>query len=115
VFVGPRIAKIGEHTVAHVFGDKPAGALDDRGDAAMVRTDHFAQLLGIEPRRQCCRTRQVAEYHRQLPAFGLRRGRRAGLLPRLFASSQRSGPLAQCCNGFQELAAIADGDDADVS
>ena len=32
VLVGPRIAEIGEHAVAHVFRDKPAGAPDDRGN-----------------------------------------------------------------------------------
>ena len=72
VLVGPRIAEIGEHPVAHVFGDKPAGAFDDRGDAAVIGADHRAQVLGIEPRRQCRRADQVAEHHRQLPPLGRR-------------------------------------------
>ena len=37
VFVGLRITKIGEHAVAHIFGDKAAVALDEFRAAAMIR------------------------------------------------------------------------------
>src|SRR5262252_3090770 len=49
VLVGPRIAEIGEYPVAHVLGDKTAGALDDRGNAAVVGADDRAQILRVEP------------------------------------------------------------------
>ena len=58
VLVGPRIAEIGEHAVAHVLGDKPAAAPDHLGDAAVIGADHRAQILGssradsaVEPTR----------------------------------------------------------------
>jgi hypothetical protein len=70
VLVGPRIAEIGEHPVAHVLGDKTAGAIDDRGDNAVIGADHRAQILGVEPGRQRGRADQIAEHHRQLPPLG---------------------------------------------
>ena len=43
----------------------------------MICGDDLAQILGIEPRRERGRADQVAEHHRQLPAFGIAaRGRR---------------------------------------
>jgi hypothetical protein len=51
VLIGPGIAKIGEHPVAHILGDKPAGALDDPGNAAVIGADHRPQILRVEPRR----------------------------------------------------------------
>jgi hypothetical protein len=114
MLVGARITEIGEHPVAHVFGDKPAGALDDRCDAAMIGADHSAQIFRIEARRQCRRTDEIAEQHRQLPPLGLRCWRRRRQLPRLLRSGQRRGALAQRCNGFEELAAIAHLGDAEI-
>jgi hypothetical protein len=63
VLVGPLIAEIGEHPVAHVLGDKPTGALDDRGDALVIGADHPPQILQVEPRRQRRRADQIAEQH----------------------------------------------------
>ncbi len=71
VLAGPRIAEIGEHPVAHVLGDKPAAAADHLGNAAVIGADHRPQILRVEPRRQCRRADQVAEHHRQMPAFGV--------------------------------------------
>jgi hypothetical protein len=84
VLVRLRIAEIHQHAVAHVAGDKPAKALDNLCDAAMVGADDPAQILGIEPRRQGRRADQIAEHYGQLPAFSVRshwclgRGRRRG-------------------------------------
>ena len=79
MLVGPRIAEIGQHPVAHVLGDKPAAALDDRGAAAVIGADDRAQVFRIEPRRQRGRADEIAKHHRQLPAFRLdcRRGDRS--------------------------------------
>ena len=51
VLVGPRIAEIGEHAVAHILRDKPAGAFDNRGATSVVDADHRAQVLCVKPRR----------------------------------------------------------------
>jgi hypothetical protein len=46
------VTEIGQHAVAHVFGDKPIEAADDLGDRSMIGTDDLAQIFGIEARRQ---------------------------------------------------------------
>jgi len=45
-----RISEINQDAVAHVAGDKPAKALDNLCDAAMVSADDPAQVFGIDPR-----------------------------------------------------------------
>ena len=50
VLVRLRISEINQDPVAHVAGDKPAKALDNLCDAAMVGADDPAQILWIEPR-----------------------------------------------------------------
>jgi hypothetical protein len=107
VLVGPRIAEIGQHAVAHVLGDKAAAASDDLGDAAVIGADDRAQILRVEPRRQRGRPDQVAEHHRQLPPLGLGR-RRCGWrrhLGRLFGEGRRQSAFAQRCDRLQQLQA----------
>jgi len=87
----PRIAEINQDAVAHVAGDKPAKALDDLCDAAMVSADNPAQIFGIEPRRQRGRADQIAEHHRQLPPL------RGVLRPR----TGRCGGRRRCLGGGQ--------------
>jgi hypothetical protein len=65
------VTEIDQHAVAHVLGDKAVEAPDDIDHGAMVSGDDVAQILGIEPRRQFGRADEVAEHHRQLPAFGV--------------------------------------------
>jgi hypothetical protein len=94
VLVGPRITEIGEHPVAHVLGDKPADALDDRGNAAVVGVDHRTQILRVEPGRQRRRADEIAEHDRQLPPLGLA-SPDAGIWPRshlLARCDRRPGP-----------------------
>jgi hypothetical protein len=50
VFMGVRVAEIGENAVAHVFCDKAAKALQYLGDAFVVFGDDLTQVLGIESR-----------------------------------------------------------------
>jgi hypothetical protein len=71
VFVRLRISEVNQDPVAHIAGDKPARDLDNLCYAAMVGTDDPAQILGIKPRGQRRRADQIAEHHRQLPAFGI--------------------------------------------
>jgi hypothetical protein len=36
----------------------------------MIHADDFAQVLGIEARRERCRADQIAEQNGELPTFG---------------------------------------------
>ena len=76
VLVGARKAKINLHAVARVFGDETIEAANRLRHAPVIGANHFAQLFGIEPRRQLRRTDQIAEHHRQLAAFGFEGQRR---------------------------------------
>jgi hypothetical protein len=78
----PRIAEIGQHPVAHEFGDKAVIARDDAGNGVLIGADLLAQFLGVKPHRQRRRADEIAEHHRQLPPLGgvlrLRTGRCGG-------------------------------------
>ena len=108
VLVRLRVAEIDQHPVAHVLGDKAVEAGDRLGDRAVVGADDLAQVLGVEPRRERGRADQIAEHHRELPAFGVdlserRRGQmsRSPLTePRLGAPSPgRRSRQAACAGG----------------
>src|SRR5262249_28228621 len=71
IFMRLRITEIDQHAVAHVSGDEAIEPGDDFGDGAVVGGDDLAQILWIESRRQLGRADEVAEHHRQLPAFGI--------------------------------------------
>ena len=71
VLMRPRIAEIDQHPVAHVLGDKAVEAADRIGDGAVVVADQLAQILRVKTRRERGRADEVAEHHRQLPAFGV--------------------------------------------
>ena len=73
VLMRPRIAEIGQHPVAHEFGDKAVIARDDAGNGVLIGADLLAQFLGVEPHRQGRRADEIAEHHRQLPPLGLAR------------------------------------------
>jgi hypothetical protein len=104
-----RIAEINQHAVAHVFGDVTVEAANRRRHTALISADHLAQLFGIEPRGERRRADQIAEHHRQLPAFGSRAGR--GLRRRHRGSRE---PGAQAGDRFQYLAAMTDRADAEL-
>jgi hypothetical protein len=76
VLMRPRVTEINEHAIAHVLGDRAVEPGDDLGDRTVIGGDDLAQILGIEPRRECRRADQVAEHQRQLPALGRGRGHR---------------------------------------
>jgi hypothetical protein len=48
VFVRLRIAEIDEHAIAHVPGDEPAKPVECLCDAFVIRSDHRAEIFGIE-------------------------------------------------------------------
>ena len=66
-----RVAEIDQHPVAHVLGDKAVEAADRLGDGAVVGADQLTQILRVKTGRQRGRADQIAEHHRQLPAFGV--------------------------------------------
>jgi hypothetical protein len=95
VLMRPRVAEIGQHPVAHEFGDKAVIARDDAGNGVLIGAERLAQFLGVEPSRQRRRADEIAEHHRQLPPLGsvlqLRTGRCRG----------RRRCLGQCPGGAQ--------------
>ena len=70
VLMGLRIAEIDEHAVAHVLRDEAAEALHGLGDALLIGRNDLAQVLGVHTRRECRRTDEVREHHRDLAALG---------------------------------------------
>ncbi len=96
VLMRPRIAEIGQHPVAHEFGDKAVIARDDAGNGVLIGADLLAQFLGVEPRRQGRRADEIAEHHRQLPPLGAIRAREwrwcCRRLKRLFLRSACRSP-----------------------
>ena len=102
VLMRARIAEIDQDTVAHVLGDKPIEPGDDISDSAVIRGDHVTQILGIEACRQRGRADEIAEHHRQLPAF---RFRPHPSLPRE-RGRVREG-AAERADGLEQLAAVA--------
>jgi hypothetical protein len=98
-----RIAEIDQHPVTHVLGDKAGVPGDGLGDGAVIGGNYLAQILGIEPRRQCGRADQVAEHHRQLPPLGAIRGRVWRRCCRLWSgyfSDRPAAAPAEPCGGL---------------
>jgi hypothetical protein len=106
VFVRLRITEIGEHAVAHIFGDEAAVALDRRRAAAMIAPDDLAHVLGIEPRRKRRRTDEVAEHHSEMTALG---DVRMGLRGHGDCGFRRSFRRTQACDRFEQALAVSEG------
>jgi hypothetical protein len=112
ILMRSRVAKIDQDAVAHILGDKAIEPGDHLGDGAVIRGNDLAQILGIEPRRQLRRADQVAEHHRELPAFGI------GSCRRVAGCYRHNGgrPLGtERGDGIQQLAPVADRCNADLS
>src|SRR5262249_5106516 len=62
----PRIAKIGENAVAHVFRDKPIEPGHSLGDGTVISADDFAQILGIEACGEFGRADQIQDHTGEL-------------------------------------------------
>jgi len=111
VFMRLRVAEIDQHPVAHVLGDKPVEAADRRGDDAVVVADQLAQILRVMTGRECRRADQVAEHHRQLPAFGVGGRRYIARCRRHRGGGHRGGfgcTLGQCGDSIQQATAMPD-------
>ena len=105
VLMGLRIAEIGEHAVAHVFGDEAAVALrSTSAQHVVIGRDDLSHVLGVEPRRQRGRADEVAEHHRELAALGRVGGCRTGRRCRWSRIGMHSG---QTCNRLEQSLAMA--------
>ena len=69
VLMGLRIAEIGEHAVAHIFGDETTGLGDDLGATSVIGADDLLQVFWVEPSREGCRAHKIGEHHRELAAL----------------------------------------------
>ena len=65
-----RVAEINEDAIAHELGDVAIETPDSFAHRLLIGADHIAHVLGIEPRREVGRIRQVAEHHGQVAALG---------------------------------------------
>ena len=105
VLVRPGPAEVGEHAVAHVFGDVAAPALDHLGAGAVIGPDQGTHVLGIEPRRKRGRADEIDEQHGQLPPLRLGGGRSHVRVP--IGDRAGLGP-SQLPNRLQQLDAMAE-------
>ncbi len=71
VFVGLGPAKVDQQAVAEILGDIAIIGLERGRRRGLVGTHHGAVVFGIELLGEFGRGDQVAEHHRDLPAFGL--------------------------------------------
>ena len=69
-------AEIGQHAIAHEFGDEPAVAPDRACHRVLVSPDYAAQKLRIELRRQRRGADHIGEHHSHLPPLGFARAGR---------------------------------------
>src|SRR5260370_19253056 len=90
-------AKIAQNAVAHELGHEAVIARDHDGAGTLLGADHLPHILGIEPRRQCSRAREVAKHDRQLAALS-RIFRR---WPRKAYGSRRLIRIAEICDRLQ--------------
>src|ERR1700730_13664038 len=68
--MGLGVTEINEHTIPHVLRHEPTEAPHSLGDTLLVGGNHLAEVLGVDPCRECCRTHKVGEHHPDLSAFG---------------------------------------------
>src|SRR5262245_14842424 len=71
ILLRERVAKVGEHAIAHVSSDLAMVAADDLGDAGMVRRHNPPHVLRVQSCRQCCGADQIAEHNRKVASLGL--------------------------------------------
>jgi len=64
------VTEIGEHTIAQVSGDETAGLVNLLGTAAVIRADHFPQILWVKFSRERGRTDKITKHNGKLATFG---------------------------------------------
>src|SRR5262252_7022741 len=73
IFMCLRIAEVDKQTITEKLGDMPIVALDHLGTYSLICTDDFPVLFGVELGGEVGGIDQVAEHHRELPSFRVRR------------------------------------------
>jgi hypothetical protein len=68
--MGPGVAKVDKHAVAQILRHEAAETAHGFSDAFMIGRDYFAQVFRVHPSRECGRTNEVGEHHRNLTALG---------------------------------------------
>jgi hypothetical protein len=74
IFVALRVAEVHQEPIAQVLGNIAIIVLDDLGTDPLIRPHHLPILFGVELGGELCGVYEVTEQHRELAAFGLRRG-----------------------------------------
>src|SRR5262249_19323499 len=72
IFMGLRIAKIDQETVAKELSDVPIIASNHLRTGGLVGTDHFPVLFGVELGGKFCGVHEITEHDRELTAFRFR-------------------------------------------
>ena len=70
LFVSLRIAEVGEHAVAHVFGDEAAVGRDEASAACVIGCEDLPHVLGVEPRGKRGRADEIDNHHSEMTALG---------------------------------------------
>jgi hypothetical protein len=74
ILEGAGETEIGEHAIAHEFGDKAAETSNRAGGDVLITPDQISQHFGIDFARQRRGADHVAEQHGNLAPLGVRRG-----------------------------------------
>jgi hypothetical protein len=72
-----RIAEIHKHTTAHVLGYEAPEPTNSLSEAFLISRNDLAEILRVHTRRECGRTDEVREHHRDLPALKVGAGFRS--------------------------------------
>jgi hypothetical protein len=75
VFMGLRIAKVDQQSIAEILGNMPVKAGDHLGAGLVIGLDHLTVVFRIELTREACGLHQVTKQDGQLAPFGIRRGK----------------------------------------
>ena len=70
MLMGPRIAEIHQHAVAHILRHEPAEAADRVSDTSVIVRNDFPQVFRVQAGGERGRTDQVAEHDRDLATLG---------------------------------------------
>ena len=70
LLMGARKAEIGQHAIAHEFGDEAVIARDRARTGVLIGANDLAHVLRIEPGRQRGRADEIAEHDGELATLG---------------------------------------------
>src|ERR1700733_13965701 len=65
----PETRGINQHSIPDVASNEAARSRHGRRYTALIGPNYGAEIFGIEPSRQCCGARQVAEHHAELTSL----------------------------------------------